>query len=270
MKLTYCMMTRNRLYDVMRCLERVKPYVDRIVIVDGGSIDDSIFTLRNYQGVELYIHPWNDNFSQQRTHYLTHAGENGGTDWVLVSDPDELYSVEALQNMRKEIENAGRFNMLSFQSVSVTTKGTDVVHKNEDDFWKPLLFKWNPGIHYVGNPHEALVLNGGMRVKNLPYQYYHIKQQDVTWHRGARNAFIAGISPAGVPTKLWKPFRDLVREVSGVDSWTAFDAYLLKGKIDQRIKDALISFKDEKGWDGCSEWNEMYNLYFLAYHPEER
>ncbi|RKX64158.1 MAG: hypothetical protein DRP42_06890, partial [Tenericutes bacterium] len=74
------MMTWNRLYDTMRAIERVKPYVDRVVVVDGGSTDDTILTLRNYEGVELYLHTWADNFPLQRTNYLNHAGENGGTD----------------------------------------------------------------------------------------------------------------------------------------------------------------------------------------------
>ena len=271
MKITYCMMTWNRLYDTMKCIERVKPYVDRVVIVDGGSTDDTILTLRNYEGVELYLHPWQDNFSGQRTNYLKHAGEdNGGTDWVLVSDPDELFSVEALENMRKEIANAGPHNMLAFESNSVTMRGPKIVNHRHDKYWKPLLFKWNPGIHYVGNPHETLMIDKGPRIKNLPYRYYHIKQDNITWHRGARNAWIGGGGPnMGERQKLWKPFRDLVKQKTGLEKWSDFDSYMIKGNIDPEIKESLYKFKDETGYDGSSEWREFYKTYFRIYHPEE-
>ena len=157
MKITYCMMTLNRLHEVIQCIQRVKPYVDRVVVVDGGSCDDTILTLRNWEGVELYLHPWNDNFSQQRTNYIKRAEGNGGTDWILVSDPDELFSEVTLQNMRDTIAQVGpRYNMIAFESHSVTAKGDKMVNERQDQYWKPLLYRWNPGIHYIGNPHEAL------------------------------------------------------------------------------------------------------------------
>ena len=270
MKITYCMMTLNRLYDTMRAIERVKPYVDRVVIVDGGSTDDTILTLRNYEGVELYLHPWEDDFSKQRTLYLDHAGENGGTDWVLVSDPDELYSEEALKNMRNEIDNCGSYNMLAFESHSVSMEGPKIVHHSHDKYWKALLFKWNQGIHYVGNPHETLVIDGGIRVKNIPYYYYHIKQNNMTWHRGCRNAFIGGGGPnLGENHPLWRPFLALVKEKTGIVTWADFDTYMVKGNIDPAIKERLCAFKDEVDYDGASEWREFYKTYFRIYHPEE-
>lgn len=271
MKLTYCMMTMNRLYDTMKAIERVKPYVDRVVIVDGGSNDDTILTLRNYNGVELYIHPWEDNFSKQRTHYLDHAGnDNGGTDWILVSDPDELFTVEALENMRQEIDNAGAYNMLAFESNSITVAGTEITYHGHDNYWKALLFKWNKGIRYTGNPHETLIINGGHRVKNLPYAYYHIKQSGATWHRGARNAFIGGGGDnVGERQPLWKPFRQLVLAKTGINDWNSFDKYMIRGNVDQEIKDSFMKFKDETGYAGASEWREFYKTYFRIYHPEE-
>lgn len=271
MKITYCMMTYNRLYDVMRAIERVKPYVDRVVVVDGGSTDDTILTLRNYEGVEFYLHPWEDNFPKQRTNYLKHAGEdNGGTDWCLISDPDELFSEKALKHMRGEIDNAGPYNMLNFRCNSITMRGPQIVNRSNDKYWKSLLFKWNPGIHYVGNPHETLIIDGGHRVKELPYIYYHIKQDNMTWHRGCRNAWIGGGGPnMGTEQKLWSPFRDLVKQKTGIEKWSDFDAYMVRGNIDPEIKATLIEFRKETAYDGASEWREFYKTYFFIYHPEE-
>jgi glycosyltransferase involved in cell wall biosynthesis len=265
------MMTLNRLYEVVQCIKRVQPYVDRVVIIDGGSIDDTILTLRNWKGVELYLHHWKDNFSEQRTNYLNHAGENGGTDWCLISDPDELFAEVTLQNMRNSIDMIGkRYNMIAFESHSVMARGDKVITEGSDKYWKPLLFKWNPGIHYVGNPHETLIIDGGPRIYESKYHYYHIKQDKMNWPRGQRNAFIGGGGPnLGEKQKLWKPFRALVKEITGIDDWNSFNQYMVNGNIDKRIKDEFIKFRLITGKDGDSEWREMYKNYFRILHPEE-
>lgn len=271
MKITYCMMTLNRLHEVTQCIKRVRPYVDRMVVVDGGSTDDTILTLRNWEGVELYLYPWKDNFSQQRTNYLRCAELNGGTDWILVSDPDELFSEVTLQNMRNTISTIGpRYNMVAYESHSVRVLGDKIADNRADKYWKPLLFKWNPGIHYIGNPHETLMIDGGPRIYNSKYHYYHIKQDKMTWPRGARNAFIGGGGPnMGEKQKLWIPFRALVKEITGIDDWNSFNQYMVEGEVDQRIKDEMIKFRLETNYDGASEWREIYKTYFMIYHPEQ-
>lgn len=273
MRITYCMMTLNRLYEVAKCIERVQPYVDRVVIVDGGSNDDTILTLRNWKGVELYLHPWKDHFSNQRNNYLKHAGEdNGGTDWIIVSDPDELFLVDTCKNFRKLAEEYSktRYNMLAFESHSVTLEGQKIVSNNADKYWKGLMFKYSMGMHYVGNPHETLMMDKGPFMTNLNYGYYHIKQNGMTWIRGARNAFIGGGGPnLGDRHPLWKPFLKIVEEDTGITKWNEFDKYLIAGEISPRIREQLIKFKDETGYDGSSEWRELYKTFFRIYHPEK-
>ena len=268
MKITYCMITYNRLHETLQCIARVKPYVDQIIVIDGGSNDDTIFTLRNYPGVDLYIHPWKDNFAEQRTRYLRYAKESGA-DWVLVSDSDEMFSVDALVNLRKEISNAGKCNTLCFEATDVTLKGEAVVSKRPSKWWKPLLHKLVDGMFYNGLIHEVLERPDGQICKNLPYTYYHIKQEDIIWQRGARNAFISGMNTNKKRSNLWEPFKKMVKDETGIDSWTEFDKYLIAGNIAECIKASLITFKDQNGWDGSSEWRELYKLYFRAYHPEE-
>jgi len=272
-RITYCMMTFNRLYEVAMCIERVQPYVDRVVIVDGGSNDDTILTLRNWKGVELYIHPWKDNFSEQRTNYLKHAGEeNGGTDWIIVSDPDELFFKETCEKFRELADKYSKtkYNMLAFESNSVTMLGKTIINSGNDNYWKGLMFKYQPGMRYVGNPHETLIVKDGPFITNTPFGYYHIKQSGMCWIRGARNAFIGGGGPnLGDKHPLWRPFLQIVKEETGITKWNDFDKYMIAGNISPRIKEQLIKFKDENGYDGSSEWRELYKTYFRIYHPEE-
>ena len=264
----------NRLNEVVACIKRVRPYVDRMVIVDGGSCDDTILTLRNWKGIEFYLQPWQDNFSAQRTNYIRAAELNGGTDWILVSDPDELFSEDACKNFRnliKEAENTRpNYNMISFESHSVRLEGDIIADRRADNYWKPLLFKWNPGLHYINNPHETLIIEKGHMIMNSKYHYYHIKQDKMTWPRGARNAFIGGGGPnLADKCPLWRPFLAQVKQLTGIDKWNDFNQYMINGNIHPDIKESFKKFRLEKGYDGSSEWRELYKTYFRIYHPEE-
>lgn len=277
-KLIYCMMTQNRLSEVQHCVEAALPYVDHIVIVDGGSIDDSIWFFRNWSEQEpkihFYIHPWSDDFSAQRTKYLRHADEFAGPgDYVLVSDPDEWFEETTFKNLRKVCNklDSTPYTAAGFQCKSVSMKGPEIVHTNIDNYWKHLLYKWTPGLHYVGNPHETIVIPSGFTMVNTPFFYWHVKQQNVIWERGFRNLYHGGGGPnLGRSNPKWLQLKRLVVEVYGKElTWHEFQKEMLVGDLPPPIKDWLIMAKDETGYDGASEHRESYKTYFRIYHPEE-
>lgn len=270
--ITFCQMTQNRLSETAACVERYLPYVDRVVIVDGGSIDDTVFYFRNWAQqepkIEYYLSPWKDDFSWQRNNYLDKVQDNT---WALVSDPDELFEEETLKALPALIELAEskNMNMVGFQCRSVSYKGPERVWESLDNYWKRLLFKKVRGAKYVGNPHEGL--NGfPHRIMDTKYIYEHIKQENVIWHRGARNMFCGGGGPnLGRSNERWIRLRRICNDLN-LRNWHDYEKYLLKGDIDQRVKDWMIEHKDVDGWDGASEHREMYKLYFEVYHPEEQ
>lgn len=270
-KITYCLMALNNLHEVIRCIERVKPYVDRVIVVDGGSIDDTIVTLRNWKSIELYIHPWEDSFSKQRNNYVKHALEDPRSDWMIVSDPDELFSEDACKNFRILAETAGAYNAIAFRAESVYINGPIINRSQVKNYWKALMFRLVDGSHYTGNPHETYNMPGGVSEKRVEHKYYHIKQEGVVWIRATRNVFIGGGGKnLGKDHPLWIDFRRLVKEKTGIDTWRDFNKYLVDGNIDSEIKDQLCKFKEEDGYDGAEEWRQMYKTYFELYHPEER
>jgi len=158
--ITYCSMTQNRLSETVRCLRRYLPYVDKAVIVDGGSVDDTIFYMRNWEEKEpklkFFLRPWNDNFSQQRNNYLKHVPADS---WALVSDPDELFEEKTMKRLSDLVDLAeGRGkDMIGFQCRSVSYKGPERVWENLDKYHKRLLFKRYADTVYAGNPHEHLL-----------------------------------------------------------------------------------------------------------------
>lgn len=270
-RIVYCQMTMDRLSETKYCIERVLPFVDEVIIVDGGSRDDSIFYLRNWAQkepkIKFFLYPWQDNFSAQRNNYLSKVAPG---DWVLVSDPDEWFEDNLLLNLRKiiEIAEAKDKDMVGFQCRSVSMKGPVKTWENLDKYWKRLLFKKYADVRYVGNPHESLQ-NHPHKILDTPYIYEHVKQENVIWHRGARNLFAGGGGPnLGTRNPRWLDLKDRCSKL-GISSWHDFDKYLLKGNIDQSIKDWMISVHDIDGFDGASEHRECYKLYFRIYHPEE-
>ncbi len=270
-KITYAFMTQNRLSENIACLERVLPYVDRAIVIDGGSQDDTIFYMRNWAQeepkLEFYLCPWRDDFSWQRNNYLSKVEDNT---WVLVSNPDEQFEIATLEAMQEEIRKAEliKKDMIGFQCRSVTLKGNKRVWESLDNYHKRLLFKKHPGTVYEGNPHERL-RHHPQRWIDTKLVYEHLKQENVTWHRGARNMFCGGGGPnLGKNNPRWIHLRDITSTL-GIETWHQFDAYMLKGNIDQRVKDWMIQYHIVDGFDGASEHRELYKLYFRIYHPTE-
>ena len=268
-KITFCQMTQNRLSETVACVEKYLPYVDRVIIVDGGSIDDTIFTMRNWADeepkLEFYLSPWRDDFSWQRNNYLSKVEDNT---WALVSDPDELFEIELLENMRQLIDFAEQNDkdMIGFQCRSVSLKGKKRVWESLDNYQKRLLFKKYANTRYHGNPHESLT--HPHKIMDTKLVYEHVKQENIIWHRGARNMFCGGGGPnLGSKNKEWVELREICNSL-GVNNWHAFDKYLLEGKIDERLSTWLIKQRTQDGFDGASEHREMYKLYYRVYHPE--
>jgi len=287
MRIHAALMTQNELTDLRENVAAVLPFVDTVNIVDGGSVDLTIPYMRNWSRehpkIRYFIHPWTDDFPRQRNNYLARVGEIAEPgDWVLTFDPDEFLDPSGLRDLRStlfEVDRAG-YGLVTVQCRSVTLRGDERVREKEDQHWKPLLYRWNPNIAYThdgdGPVHERLTGAAGLVARTgegllaeAKWFYEHRKQADVIWVRGARNYFCGGGGPnLGRRNPRWVELRQ-ISEILGLHSWHEMQRYLLLGNIDQRLKDWMIKYRQESGWDGSSEQREWYKTYFRFYHPEE-
>ena len=84
MKLNLVMIMKNEERSLRRCLEAVKPLVDRMIVVDTGSEDASV-RIAEEMGAEVFFFSWINDFSAAKNFALEHSDG----DWNLVLDADE-------------------------------------------------------------------------------------------------------------------------------------------------------------------------------------
>lgn len=83
-----------------RSLANVSPYVDEIIIVDGGSTDKTLEIAKSFKAHVIHS-PWKEDFAAQRNMALKHAKK----DWILVIDADETYEKKLLQELQSLARN---------------------------------------------------------------------------------------------------------------------------------------------------------------------
>jgi len=282
-KVAYCFMTLNRSDELKTAVGRVKDYVDKIVAVDGGSVDDSIEFLQNIEKCDIVRRTWDDKFDVQRNQYLNHVLEKYPDHWVLVSDTDEWYCKEFMENLKYILlacEEEG-YNRLGIMCWFKMVAGEDSPKafekppefKSEEQggikktFFKKLAFKAQDGMNYVKSPHEGLfgtwnILNLG----NKDWYFEHVKTRKAEVERGARNYFIAG--PGMRKPKEWEKFRKLTEKV-GWNIWADMNAAMIKGSMPEFIYEWIWSRRDWVIDEGPSSEQREFWIYFYEFlHPE--
>ena len=79
------MIMRDNANVLSRCLDSVMGLVNEVVIIDTGSVDNSVNIALNY-GARVYHDPWQDDFARPRNIGI----EKANCKWILVLDPDEV------------------------------------------------------------------------------------------------------------------------------------------------------------------------------------
>jgi GT2 family glycosyltransferase/tetratricopeptide (TPR) repeat protein/2-polyprenyl-3-methyl-5-hydroxy-6-metoxy-1,4-benzoquinol methylase len=109
LKLSLCMIVRDSGRTLPACLESIRPWVDEMVIVDTGSVDETPRIVESYGG-RLFHFPWCDDFSAARNESIRHArGE-----WVFWMDSDDTISSECGLGLRTLVESAPEPNVLGY------------------------------------------------------------------------------------------------------------------------------------------------------------
>jgi len=143
MLLSAAMIVRDEATHLDACLATLAGLVDEIVVVDTGSIDDSVAIARRHGAVVEHL-PWTGDFSAPRNRALDLArGE-----WILYVDADERVAptdVDALRRLLRAADDHAAFRVRFVPRIG----------------WTPYreyrLWRHQPDIRFRGVIHESMV-----------------------------------------------------------------------------------------------------------------
>lgn len=104
MKLSLSMIVKNEMKCLERCLKAAAPFVDICVIVDTGSTDGTLETLKSWEGENFHVfqEPFPGDFSKARNHCLDLAEELGATVHLMI-DADEVLLSDSFSLQNEEV-----------------------------------------------------------------------------------------------------------------------------------------------------------------------
>ena len=280
-KIVYCFMCLNRSNEMKIAIEHVERYVDKIIAVDGGSVDGTLEYLNNHDKIDVVNRKWDDQFDVQRNQYVKRVLERYKDYWMLCSDTDEWFCDDLMKNLKYIILAAERcgISRLGFLSWFKIVKSDDSpkeydkpVRINSEGIektsFKKLCFKPQDGMEYIKSPHEALL--GRWKIAclgNTEWYFEHVKTRKSEAERGCRNYFISG--PKMTKNEAWHQFRRMT-DYYGWKIWSDMNKDLISGVVSD---DILRWIWDHKDWDKdgppSSEQREYWELYYDYYHPDD-
>jgi len=153
-RLSLCMIVRDSAGTLPACWESIRPWVDEMVIVDTGSVDETPRIVESFGG-RLFHFPWCDDFSAARNESLRHARG----DWLFWMDSDDTIPPECGRKLRDLVERDVDPRVLGFVMQVHCPGGREEGGPEHNvtvvDHVK--LFRNRPGLRFDGRIHEQLL-----------------------------------------------------------------------------------------------------------------
>ena len=153
-RISLCMIVRDSSRTLPACLESIRPWVDEMVIVDTGSVDETPAIVESFGG-RLFRFPWCDDFSAARNESLRYARG----DWLFWMDSDDTIPAECGRQFRGLIERGLAPQVLGFvMQVHCPGGGEDgdpATDVTAVDHVK--LFRNRPDLRFEGRIHEQIL-----------------------------------------------------------------------------------------------------------------
>lgn len=271
-EIAYTMMGTDRLHEIKDYVPKVLPYVDHFIYIDGGSTDGTVEFLNSLKSdkVEVYVHPWNDQFSGQRNNYLQKLRDRNYSGFFTHVDTDEHLPEETLKSLRSLVASTEGTSThgFTFRCIDVFLDDNDrtkEVSRNLSNYYKPKLIKFNPKIHYEGEPHETIMDMGGNWVQS-ELTYIHFRTRRKVIENAVQNFFI---SNSNRRSEKWLEFRYYCAQ-QGLEKFKDFFKLFKEGKLSKEIEDWIWNHRQDNENAGDSEVREMAQLYYEIYHPEKK
>lgn len=179
--ITLIAIVQNEADILDNCLRYAQPHVDRMVLIDGGSTDKTIEIAKSYNA-EVYSHPFENHFANQRNKLLNYVKEG----WGLWLDADEVLCLNPQKvKLKRLVEylEANDFDSASFNRANLHDDRIESLDVHTR------LFKLG-NVRWEGKISEGLVGLG--RTYFTDYTILHAKNMD---RQKRQNRFYYKIAP---------------------------------------------------------------------------
>lgn len=221
MSLSVILITKDEGSDIRACVDSIA-WADEIVVLDGGSRDDTVAICREYTD-KVYLNEDWPGFGPQKNRALAHAtGE-----WVLSLDADERVSTA----LRQEIQQAVRSDR--FVGYEIPRRSSYCGRTLRHGGWWPdhvlRLFKRKQGTFSDKPVHEKVIVTGKCGRLREPLIHETFRSLEEVLDKMNR------YSSAGAQLLHEKGQRGGLRAALGHGLWTFIRTYFLRaGLLDGR------------------------------------
>jgi glycosyltransferase involved in cell wall biosynthesis len=221
--LSVIIIAKNEADRIERCLKSVAPIADEIIVLDSGSVDQTVDIARRYTD-KVYVTDWPGYGPQKQRALEKAAGE-----WVLSIDADEVLSPELRDEIKAAL--AGNPPVVGFKLPwAVIAFGRVLKHGRSGR--APLrLFKRSGSRFSNDQVHERILLPSG-KIRKLKGRLFHYTHRDFAHYLeknrqyawlGAQKRFAAGKKGFGLTGASMRAL------------WTFFLIYIIRlGFLDGR------------------------------------
>jgi glycosyltransferase involved in cell wall biosynthesis len=146
--LSFCAIVKNEAANLARCLASVKPYVDEIIIVDTGSIDETVAIAQQYDAKVSHFQ-WCDDFAAARNYACSLASG----EWILMLDADE-------ELVASQSDWTSQLNSATFEGIVAFSIVLKDAFEADTELQTLRLFKNLDELKYCDRYHEYLTYQG--------------------------------------------------------------------------------------------------------------
>lgn len=185
MLLSGCMIVQDEEECLARALDSLHPFVEEIIVVDGGSVDSTVEIAEAYEKVKLFHIPFEVNgkrdFSLQKNHALARAAG----EWIFLLDADEY--IEEYVGASLERLTTGEYGDFDAFAFNRQTFIDDWFVNPGDPDWQIRLFR--DYVRYVHELHESPEGFERLHKCNLSIKHYKTdamqqKDNELYWDMG--------------------------------------------------------------------------------------
>lgn len=185
----------NEAKSVQRCISDFhdEPFCDKIIVIDGGSTDYTVQELKKFPKVQVFVHPWIDDYHYQEVIQsnilLSYIPEN---ELMMIMDFDERMSEELKQFLNTlNPDDVPVFGTIHFSRrtyelmryenspfAMIDEQGWPVVSHQIGQYpdYQCRLLRKSYFMHWVNSPHHQLV--GVTSNYNVDADIFHYEKED--------------------------------------------------------------------------------------------